>query len=113
MTRDPSLASAISTTIQRCLLDACGDDTEGDCSTNANAWYQPGGFRDHYSLNLTGGEFVGINTDSDPGYFNSCRFIDAPATADVAGIGVGNNAQYVLSVMRQTLFRCSSRTLCS
>lgn len=83
-TEDSALPSKIITSIQRCLLDSC--DANDECGLNANKTFPDGGFRKHISANLTGDFHDGLNESLV--YFNPCRYINAPATADVAGIGV-------------------------
>lgn len=82
---ESSLPSEISTSIQSCLLDAC--DNNDECKTNANKL--PGGFRKQFSAELTGNLYYGFSKSLV--YFDPCQFVDAPATADVAGIGVLTN----------------------
>lgn len=79
-----SLPSRISTNIQNCLLASC--DADDECGKKANLSHRPGGFRKAYSANLTGDLYYGLNSSLH--YFNPCQYINAPATADVAGIGV-------------------------
>ncbi|KAL6716571.1 hypothetical protein ACLMJK_006138 [Lecanora helva] len=73
--------SEISNRIQTCLLDSCS----GGCAKAANKAFPPK-FQNHFMNNLTGGEYLGMNKSLD--WFDPCRFIDAPANADIAGIGV-------------------------
>ena len=78
------LPSNISAQIQDCMLDSC--DNDEDCARSANRAFHPGGFREHFSVNVTGSSYYG--SGNLPPYFNPCQFTNAPATADVAGIGV-------------------------
>ena len=82
--KESSLPSNISTRIQSCLLDSC--DADEECGRNANMSFPSGGFRQHFSAQLTGDLYYGLN--SSHVYFNPCQYISGPATADVAGIGV-------------------------
>ena len=79
-----SLPSIISTKVQNCLLDAC--DSNDECARNANRSFPLLGFRATFSADLTGGLYYGMNKSLT--YFDPCNHISAPATADVAGIGV-------------------------
>ena len=78
------LQSNISAQIQDCMLDSC--DNDEDCARSANKSFHPGGFREYFSTNVTGSSYYG--SGSLPPYFNPCQFINDPATADIAGIGV-------------------------
>ena len=82
-----SLPSRISTNIQTCLLDSC--DADDKCGSKANNTFPSGSFRQHFSIPLTADLYYGMN-DSLP-YFDPCRYINSPVTADVAGIGVFNS----------------------
>ena len=86
---ESSLPSKISNSIQNCLLDACENNDK--CKTNANNKLH-GDFRKQYSAQLTGDLYYGSNKLV---YFNPCQYVDAPANADVAGIGVLNNSSAV------------------
>ena len=83
---DPTLPSLVSNNIQDCLLDSC--DQDDNCGRNAPD------YRKRSQKKLTGQAYYG------PGnYFDPCPHITAPATADVAGIGVC----YCLFIMRYSL----------
>lgn len=81
---ESSLPSRISTSIQSCLLESC--DADEECGRNANMAFPSGGFRKHFLATLTGDLYYGLN--SSLVYFDPCRYVSAPAAADVAGIGV-------------------------
>lgn len=79
-----SLPSRLSTSIQNCLLDSC--DANDECGQNADMSFPALGFRRRFSAALTGDLYYGMNKSLV--YFDPCQYISAPATADVAGIGV-------------------------
>lgn len=82
--KESSLPSKISTSIQNCLLASC--DADDECGRKANMSFPHGGFRKAFSAHLTGNLYYGLNKSLV--YFDPCHYINAPATADVAGIGV-------------------------
>lgn len=78
---DLALPSRVSNRIQLCLLDSC--DQHDECRHNARA----NKHRKGPQAIMTDQAYYGSGKPV-PEYFNPCPYIPAPASADVAGIGV-------------------------
>ena len=76
-----SLPSIISKNIQSCLLDSC--NSESKCTP-------PQGFPKSSLVDMTGNASYG--TANTPAYFDPCKYITAPVTQDVGGIGVSGKS---------------------